>query len=623
MLALLWGCTDPHSAPTPDAGFDAALDLDGGLDAGRSSLQVVPMADGPLLLGVWHDGASIWLAGGRSGDTGGVLLTGGDTLTQAPIPPGPPLWWVWGTGEQRFASGEGGRIVRFDGARWLAEPTGLPDMAVLWGIWGSGPEDLWAVGGSPRPDGPKGVILRSTGDGQWERVDHPALPTTSNLYKVWGTGPNDVHIVGEAGVALHWDGADYRRIDTGTDAILFTVHGQPEGPIFAVGGTASGVALQWSGDRWIDAGLPEGLPPLNGVFVAEDGVVYVTGQRNRIARRDLEGEWSTVMFDGRRESADTLHAVWGRAPGEIWVVGGDFFGGNGGVLITDRAPRPTLDFTPPPQPDAGLPDMDLPDVEPPDSEPLDFALPDVEIPDMGLPDLDLPDADGPPICGDERVQGDETCDDGNRQIGDGCDADCQLECGNGRLDPGEACEDGNRDPGDGCDAECRRECGNGRIDGDEACDDGNREPNDGCDRFCRLECGNAQLDGDETCDDGNTEPDDGCDEACRLECGNGQLDGDEACDDGNTEPGDGCDAQCEVERLPGPGEICPDLVCAEPFECWGVADLNFTNYCLKPCEVVTDCIDDFGPEVCCQPPGPQLLDTFCVPQALLQDPCGE
>jgi hypothetical protein len=87
--------------------------------------------------------------------------------------------------------------------------------------------------------------------------------------------------------------------------------------------------------------------------------------------------------------------------------------------------------------------------------------------------------------------------------------------------------------------------------------------------------------------------------------------------------GDGCDRNCVIERRPGPGELCPDLECAQTLECWGVADLNFDNYCLRPCNAVEECFADFGPDACCQPPGPQLLDTFCIPRALLRDPCGE
>lgn len=39
----------------------------------------------------------------------------------------------------------------------------------------------------------------------------------------------------------------------------------------------------------------------------------------------------------------------------------------------------------------------------------------------------LAEACGQPICGDRRVEGEETCDDGNTENGDGCSADCRWE----------------------------------------------------------------------------------------------------------------------------------------------------------------------------------------------------
>jgi cysteine-rich repeat protein len=32
-----------------------------------------------------------------------------------------------------------------------------------------------------------------------------------------------------------------------------------------------------------------------------------------------------------------------------------------------------------------------------------------------------------PVCGDNTVEGEEQCDDGNRDVGDGCDAECAAE----------------------------------------------------------------------------------------------------------------------------------------------------------------------------------------------------
>ncbi len=77
-------------------------------------------------------------------------------------------------------------------------------------------------------------------------------------------------------------------------------------------------------------------------------------------------------------------------------------------------------------------------------------------------------------CGDGLVTGEEVCDDGNQQDGDGCSANCTDEiCGNGTLEQGETCDDGNTVTGDGCDAACAMEsCGNRILDPHEECDTG-------------------------------------------------------------------------------------------------------------------------------------------------------
>ncbi len=65
------------------------------------------------------------------------------------------------------------------------------------------------------------------------------------------------------------------------------------------------------------------------------------------------------------------------------------------------------------------------------------------------------------VCGDFKIEGDETCDDGNNIDGDGCSAFCIREippgCGNGVLGAGEECDDGNNLGGDGCSPFCRIE----------------------------------------------------------------------------------------------------------------------------------------------------------------------
>jgi len=77
-------------------------------------------------------------------------------------------------------------------------------------------------------------------------------------------------------------------------------------------------------------------------------------------------------------------------------------------------------------------------------------------------------------CGDGLVLGGETCDDGNRFDGDGCNASCNVEngfecsgqpsvcatvCGDGVPAGAETCDDFNLNGGDGCDANCQIESG--------------------------------------------------------------------------------------------------------------------------------------------------------------------
>ncbi|MDD9936751.1 MAG: DUF4215 domain-containing protein [Myxococcales bacterium] len=199
-------------------------------------------------------------------------------------------------------------------------------------------------------------------------------------------------------------------------------------------------------------------------------------------------------------------------------------------------------------------------------------------------------------CGDGFVAGDEQCDDGNDQSGDGCSVVCQLEdgyvcdtpdrpctltvCGDGVVEGDEQCDDsGSADPG--CDADCQLEdgyvcplpgesclattCGDGFVEGSEECDDPTSAgtDGDGCSASCRLESGYACTTDGTACNGGGN-----ADGSCVLQvdcpggicsqvggtcytttCGDGLVEGSEQCDDGDTADVDGCSATCTVEEL--------------------------------------------------------------------------
>ena len=118
-------------------------------------------------------------------------------------------------------------------AEWTHGP--LPDKVqvasgtdrFLYGVWGSGPNDVFTVG-----DG--GVILHFDGV-RWSPMESG---TTARLQSVWGSGPSDVFAVGWNGVALHYDGSRWNRTDLGTGGGLLGVAGSAGGEVFAVGGPA-------------------------------------------------------------------------------------------------------------------------------------------------------------------------------------------------------------------------------------------------------------------------------------------------------------------------------------------------------------------------------------------------
>ena len=169
------------------------------------------------------------------------------------------------------------------------------------------------------------------------------------------------------------------------------------------------------------------------------------------------------------------------------------------------------------------------------------------------------------ICGDGIQEGEEECDDGNNENGDGCTGYCTLEgdvrCGNGILDLGEECDDGNNVDGDGCTSTCQIErpetCGDGAIDPEEECDGndlgdatcenqgdfvgGNLE----CTIYCTLDvsgCWTPLCNENGLCEPSNGETAQNCPQDCISgSCGNGELDGDEECDPGAET------AECDVD----------------------------------------------------------------------------
>lgn len=207
------------------------------------------------------------------------------------------------------------------------------DRAVL-SVWGSGPSDVFAVGG---PLGNAGLAtLALHFDGAGFRELSPG--GTETFWWVYGTGPSDVWMVGERGRIAHYDGTAFTEHASGVTATLWGVWAASSTDAWAVGGTPEGgtkapndIVLHWDGASWTRQVLP-GEPlgrTLYKVWGTSSSDLYVVGEAGTIWHRC--GTTWTLESKAAPLAKGTLFTVHGCSATEVYAVGGN------DVLRTDGA----------------------------------------------------------------------------------------------------------------------------------------------------------------------------------------------------------------------------------------------------------------------------------------------
>jgi hypothetical protein len=302
----------------------AAAALLGCSDGGGAGTYVPITREQPqALLSAWiaSDGTA-YLAGGVVGGGDGVLLRwDGRNVTTIPTPGAHAFWWIHGVSDnEMYLAGESGEVHRFDGATLTQVDAGAPADAILFGIWGTSGDDLWAVGGSFVTGGPRQVILHLTG-GSWTAVPSPAsVDPDVSYFKVWGPSASQVWIVGDRGIVLRDDGGGAGPLPVAAPGAerYVTVHGCGPDDVWVVGGGAVGEAAHFDGASWTSLALVS-VPPLAGV-ACEGGAGYAGGFTGYAARFERD---AAVPIGMPRELQDlAIHGVAARG-GRVLVVGGD------------------------------------------------------------------------------------------------------------------------------------------------------------------------------------------------------------------------------------------------------------------------------------------------------------
>lgn len=200
--------------------------------------EVLRAGESYTLFGIWGvSPKDLWAVGGRPAIAGGAPValryqSGAWRTVEDGLPASGTLFKVWGTASDNvLLVGDDGLIVRFDGTRLRPEASPVADRLVT--VFGSGPADVFAVGGTTGA-----VFLRSDGSEWREVVPHGGM--SSNLLGGAVRGPPGADrwravAVGWRGLLAQGDGENIEEVTPLTRDCFHAAAPTAEGFI-AVGG---------------------------------------------------------------------------------------------------------------------------------------------------------------------------------------------------------------------------------------------------------------------------------------------------------------------------------------------------------------------------------------------------
>jgi len=280
----------------------------------------------PQFRGTTFDLNAAWSGGQQAaigGDAGIVYLFDGTRWRTTRLPGDLPadITSLWGVaGGPLFATANDFSLYRYESGAWQKVDLGLPSSNVLLnGVWGSAPDDIYAVGGHIFPQ--KQTVLHYDGL-RWTTV----FTTTGPLLEdVWGSGPNNVYAVGDEGTLLHYDGRAWQHVSLGTDTHFYAVWGSGPRDVFVVGGKI----YHFDGTRWQQMDPGDLLGWLFDVWGYGPNDVYVVGQNSTLLHYD-GSTWRAVDMP-------TNHVLYAVAD----IKGTLVVAGEGGTVLA-RGPVPSM-----------------------------------------------------------------------------------------------------------------------------------------------------------------------------------------------------------------------------------------------------------------------------------------
>jgi hypothetical protein len=240
---------------------------------------------------------------------------------------------AWAVGERSDLTGT--LVMHWDGSTWAKVPAPSPDDSNdhLFGVSGTSPSDVWAVGVAGYSDG---LIMHWDGT-MWSLVRHPHYLHYGEEFRgVFALATDDVWAVGDKfsgfqskPIVQHWDGSAWSnvRLPPGR-GVLFGVDGSAPDDVWAVGSNGASLVYRWNGTEWSKLGgiLDQWEGEMRGVSALTTDDVWAAGvnQWSQPVIAHWDGSaWSRSPVKKENAWFNTIRAF---SQTEIWAGGGGIDG---------------------------------------------------------------------------------------------------------------------------------------------------------------------------------------------------------------------------------------------------------------------------------------------------------
>jgi hypothetical protein len=225
------------------------------------------------------------------------------------------LFGIWGSGPNDiYVGGQISKAILHNDGTGTWTKQFLPVDNSINTIWGTGAKDVWAGSDS-------GILYHSAGDGNWTMMQSPSM---NNINYMWGIGM-EIWSVGDSGDVMHYTPATGWMLQPVPATCQDTMHGlwgSDNLHLTAVGYGGLLCSTVDGGKNWLYIGNTGATSQQNlaGIWGSPDKNLFIPSDAGAIYRSTNNGgAWKLDTTP----TTDDLFGVWGNTANDAYIVGGN------------------------------------------------------------------------------------------------------------------------------------------------------------------------------------------------------------------------------------------------------------------------------------------------------------